>query len=806
MSRLSILILLLTLDCSIGATPLPFHVVPKAACTLVLAGITSLERRGSQNNKLGPLSNHELDSIFARLSSDPSPRVFHATMVDLLQGDSELSKAIKTPNSLESQFLLAYMKWLAYRSEKEKLTTQEESTRAAALDQALQRTNVMEIMDQFVIRLAQQGKRLPQPITKLLFELMQGGVERIQVAADTFMLNGEIGNLVKTLDFLQAGENPADRDLYVAVMKLWSLDGGAPYAIQKTLAEFTDEEKLFFINLDPDSPLTLPSRHYSKMEIDAIRKTYRGTPLSKLSVEQVDRAVAYRDKWSLPHEILDSIKSHYPGRQYETLSLEEIDTVLHDLGGPTLLDRAVRRRLGFRMSLESKGAGSLAAPRQALVQNPDGSNPLVPTTSSHPVALAIFSPNELDGYRNAASQLSNVLTATLRLENAIAKIDRESVQFRSSVEVYRTYLNMSLYAPHEIKGAGGLYDVLAVASVEVGTEKDRADFFALAHGKFDNIQALMAKVHYSQSHAYRDVVTCLFNFVQAREHWNSQTLRYVFDKLDWLSQFEDPNRLGRLTAESILSEIRNIRRSEELSGSQVVDILENPSEARWVRYGVLTFKLSLAEFGITNEIGPIAVLEKLSENQKNSGEFFYDLHSLEKIFTSQGIIGYQIVEPSLHLMRAIVRQQKYVEIKYKKRYGKYDDQIREESTFYKNLARQTLSFDAGEIETFLNNRSSRGTVTFGIYRMNLRKLDFNMASNKTGKTLTITQIDSDKPGSGIYELTLRSIEQIARQAGYATLIVEGVDNANQWTFYEARMRYSRHPRDSNVMRSYFVEL
>ncbi|MBK7845851.1 MAG: hypothetical protein IPJ71_19620 [Bdellovibrionales bacterium] len=137
------------------------------------------------------------------------------------------------------------------------------------------------------------------------------------------------------------------------------------------------------------------------------------------------------------------------------------------------------------------------------------------------------------------------------------------------------------------------------------------------------------------------------------------------------------------------------------------------------------------------------------ENQKNSGEFFYDLHSLEKIFTSQGIIGYQIVEPSLHLMRAIVRQQKYVEIKYKKRYGKYDDQIREESTFYKDLARQTLSFDAGEIETFLNNRSSCGTVTFGIYRMNLRKLDFNMASNKTGKTLTITQIDSDKPGSGI---------------------------------------------------------
>ncbi|MBK7845850.1 MAG: hypothetical protein IPJ71_19615 [Bdellovibrionales bacterium] len=54
-------------------------------------------------------------------------------------------------------------------------------------------------------------------------------------------------------------------------------------------------------------------------------------------------------------------------------------------------------------------------------------------------------------------------------------------------------------------------------------------------------------------------------------------------------------------------------------------------------------------------------------------------------------------------------------------------------------------------------------------------------------------------------MTLRSIEQIARQAGYATLIVEGVDNANQWTFYEARMRYSRHPRDSNVMRSYFVE-
>lgn len=763
-------------------------------------------------DKLRSLSEDEKGSILKAIESDPSLGKLNSALQIALKGDSELAAALKSSRSVESEFLISYMKWLAYRKEKSKIESSANNAQMAQIEVALQKTNIVEIVDQLVIRFVKLEKTIPPPILKLIFELMQGGAERIQVAADTHMLNGDIDKIVKTLEFLQHDQPVSAKELYLATMSIWGLDGGAPYAIQKNTSEFTMDEKLFFTALDPNSPLTLPTRHYTKMDVDAIRATYPRIPLSQLSIEQVDAAVAFQDRFSLSNQTMDDVQKQFPGRSYQSLTLAELESSLERLGQMTLTQRAALKRSPVSNRIVTENFVPKSFEEDTLVTEPKvkTENALALTSGSHPIAVAMTSRMEIAAYSNTASQLPGLPLAANRLETALAKLDHDSSEYMSSAQVYRTYLNLALFSPEVYKSGRGLYDALAVATVEVGGDKERAEFSKLVHENFAHILR-KASARQQDSGGYSALVSSLVSLTTARRHWDFATLRFVLDKLNWLNDFESAQFLKLADAEAVLSEIQRLRRSEPPADfavlSSILHLRKVPGEtAKSVRFGDLVFDLTLAETSITNELGSVAIISRLSDTQGASSEFFHHLGLLEDLLRAQGFTGYQIVEPTLHLRRALVDFNKYTEVKFKKAYGQGGRYFRDESILFKSFKTSHVKIATAELNEFLGHPTYSRWVRVGAFKIFLKKMNVNMVSKKIGRTVTIEQIGSDAPGTGTYEAILKQIEIAAKDAGFVALIIEGVDNPRQWEFYSSRMKYQRHPRDTKNLRSYFAEL
>jgi hypothetical protein len=109
-------------------------------------------------------------------------------------------------------------------------------------------------------------------------------------------------------------------------------------------------------------------------------------------------------------------------------------------------------------------------------------------------------------------------------------------------------------------------------------------------------------------------------------------------------------------------------------------------------------------------------------------------------------------------------------------------------------------------EQFLRSTRRSASLIFGAWTMRFRRQDWNFMSSKTGMSLALVDVNSDQPGSKQYLIILRQLEQMARDAGYVTFIVEGVSNPRQWAFYENKAGYLRYPRDEDHQRTYYLEL
>src|SRR5262249_47066463 len=66
--------------------------------------------------------------------------------------------------------------------------------------------------------------------------LFQGGAERIQTRADTWMLNGDIGHLDDVEQRLRGGVPFRTEALWMEIARLHALDGGTPMGFQPPLA------------------------------------------------------------------------------------------------------------------------------------------------------------------------------------------------------------------------------------------------------------------------------------------------------------------------------------------------------------------------------------------------------------------------------------------------------------------------------------------------------------------------------------------------------------------------------------------
>ena len=72
-----------------------------------------------------------------------------------------------------------------------------------------------------------------------------------------------------------------------------------------------------------------------------------------------------------------------------------------------------------------------------------------------------------------------------------------------------------------------------------------------------------------------------------------------------------------------------------------------------------------------------------------------------------------------------------------------------------------------------------------------------------GKTLTLSNVDSDKMGSGNYQIALTTIEARARKEGFEVFVIEGVDDPRHWKFYEEKMGYKQTVKSHPPQRTYY---
>ena len=547
----------------------------------------------------------EIQRLLKRVENDPTLKKTIHTIEAVMASGSPLAAELRRPSSGETQFLTGYLRWVIHRMDKGKVPGKEDQKAAADLGEpGLQRTNVIEIFDIMVQQLIQLNEPIPKPILRLLFEGLQGGVERTDMAAGLTLLVDRLSELVDTLEFLKTDPELNREQILKGFLILAELDGGAPYAIQQTRREFTEEEKLYFRELDPDSPLLYPSRHYSKRERDQLAKAYPDLKAFEITGEMADEI--------LGNESRSGKRVRYPKAPLAYLP--------HDKPEHEKLEPGTE---------------------------------IVPAEGSHPIAVALSAGLAMEDFENIRSQMDLFAVATERMEKALVERSGEDV-YPVAVDTYRVFVNMGIYSPNLLAQSEGLVEVLATATVEVGGPEEMKQFLQYMEWRHFKIKELHYHSHLLYGKYYRKAVEAVRHYILQQPQWSKEKLNAVFQILEKLSDVEDANKVSEDEADIVFQDITTIRLAESMGDdmpdvsrpikqkfpTKELDLFLDHAKASRATLNIGHYNVSMRKYEFhfisSVENGSALTLTKIDSRQIGSGEYQEFLETIEQAARAKG--------------------------------------------------------------------------------------------------------------------------------------------------------------------------
>lgn len=169
-------------------------------------------------------------------ANDPEVgRIFAAIKERLGAVPDALSRALEDRGALSREVFSAYLEWVAHRGAKAAPESTAKQEELRALDKALLRTRVAAIVDLAVERILRLGVPIPEDAAQALLSLFRGGVERIQAAADSWLINEKVPELYETERALLGGQPIEAEALWKGIIAVDALDGGSPRGFQRPL-------------------------------------------------------------------------------------------------------------------------------------------------------------------------------------------------------------------------------------------------------------------------------------------------------------------------------------------------------------------------------------------------------------------------------------------------------------------------------------------------------------------------------------------------------------------------------------------
>ena len=281
------------------------------------------------------LGEAEMGALKRRARSESSVSVFIASIQKLLDGshaDLPLAIALRDPGSPESALWGQYVRFIAARSPNRHQDLPD------GVKYGLSNFDAFAFLDLAMTRLTLEGHAVPPEVLGDLSRLTQGGLERVSVAADSFMLNESL-NDIHALQDKMAGPAPVPRsEIHAAIRKIARADGGTPVHIQPPRKE--GEYYPFRRRIAPEQH-ALVLRQGSQMLVPAEQEGTREVaeqwePFYQ-AVQRIEKALAEMPPDSpLTHAKLEAFRSYQHialyrpqelGRVYDLIDLLAVATV-----------------------------------------------------------------------------------------------------------------------------------------------------------------------------------------------------------------------------------------------------------------------------------------------------------------------------------------------------------------------------------------------------------------------------------------------------------------------------------------------
>jgi hypothetical protein len=203
--------------------------------TLLGSSLTQLlEPRENQYRTLGFGERKLIERLRTIRDQDPDVNRIITRLVSMFGSEPSvtspsLSAELRVPGSTSREVFNAYLAWVGHRGVKDPGDSQQEQERRRALDPALMTPRMGAIIDLIVARIVDLDLPIPDEAAVNLLVLFQGGAERIQIRAETFMINDKIGDLYDTEKALASEVALPAETLFDAVKTLIDMDGVTPF-------------------------------------------------------------------------------------------------------------------------------------------------------------------------------------------------------------------------------------------------------------------------------------------------------------------------------------------------------------------------------------------------------------------------------------------------------------------------------------------------------------------------------------------------------------------------------------------------
>ncbi len=401
---------------------------------------------------------------------------------------------------------------------------------------------------------------------------------------------------------------------------------------------------------------------------------------------------------------------------------------------------------------------------------------------------------------NVVQQSPAAATAMARIEAHLATLPAGSPEQREAADVYHAYTTTALYDSHRLWQSRGFLDVLCEAAVTAGDASSRAGVLRFLYEGQDVIRDKLRHDFGRQNPGYRDLYVAITHLAGARESWDAAALHFVLGELAWLAE-KDPRTLSPRDAEAAWERIVAARRAGPMDTSAASAVLARaPSEPTRLRLGTYRMDVVLRPQAADGEPGKVLeVVERLESTLHDDSEAFETLRRLEALAMRAGYTALQLAGwRNIHEARALRKTGAWRETTQP--WMNKNRALRQDPTFIKPLGAR---LDTAELERFLASPAARGHVRLGNFAMDFRK-PF-AASLGNAKTLTLSNVDADEPGSGLYPRALAALGVAARRAGFDHVLVADVAEPRHWAFYE-RLGFARVPGSHDACRAYYVKL